>query len=87
MRDSFFWRGVAVLAAAILINVVFTSIKNEEHEIFAAEIDAAANVQELGKSVQHFVTSSQDGRKVFLWRFDGKNPPKFVGESDAILGQ
>ena len=36
----------------------------------------------------HFVmTSSQDGKTIFLWRFESGHPPKYIGRSEAIIQQ
>lgn len=36
---------------------------------------------------QYVFTASEDGRKIFMWKRMGSKPPKFIGESDALLSE
>ena len=87
MSDSTFWRGLAT----IFVVGFFCFESNPNSDGFAqipVGVPAHAAEPIVGNQNGNFLfTSSQDGRKLFMWRRDDPRLPKFVGEVDAILSQ
>lgn len=48
---------------------------------YAGDVASAATKTEM------LFTSSPDGRKLYMWRYQGTRKPRFLGEADAILSQ
>lgn len=47
----------------------------------------AGDVASAAENSEVLFTSSLDGKKLFLWRYQGTRNPRFLGEAEAILSE
>ena len=84
MCDSKFWRVVAVMFVAGLFYSANNDVANPLPS-FSGNAIAGATV--ANENTEVVFTCSQDGRKIYMWRYFSSKPPKFMGEADAVLSQ
>lgn len=45
----------------------------------------AGDVASAAENTEMVFTSSPDGKKLYLWRYQGTRKPRFLGEAEAVL--
>lgn len=86
MRDSLFWRFVTVAAIAAGLYVghgLHVSSDVPMPEPFFATSVYAGGVSAMTEDTEYFVTSSEDGRIVFVWEFNGGRAPQYHAQAIA----
>ena len=86
MSDSIFWRVVAVAFVVALFHI--GSVGGSKQSVLSPVIGTHAFADEpvaQNRDTEYVFTASQNGRKIYMWHRDGAKPPKFIGESDAVL--
>jgi len=88
MSNSYFWRVFAVAVAAGLFYVGAGVGTNNTVGLPSVSTPARANDNiARSKDSEYIFTASQDGRRIFIWQHVGAKPPKYIGESEAVLEQ
>lgn len=82
---SNFWRIAAILLIAALF-YVGTGLRSNSPDVLPTfTTPVYANVGIGADDTETIITCSEDGQTVYMWRYFGNKPPKFLGKSDAIL--
>ena len=79
-----------LIASTALITLVIMFVANQvNHDapgLFVAPA-SAGGVTGVTNDMETLYTASQDGRTIFMWQAYGSKPPKFVGQSAAVLSK
>lgn len=87
MSDSIFWRFAAVMFIAGLFYIGSGTGSRDPNQLPTIGSKAYAGVGVADENSEVVFTSSQDGRKIYMWQYFGSKPPKFMGQAEAILSQ
>ena len=83
--NSLFWRVATVLLIGALFYIGM-GLRGESPEILPSLASRAfANVGVATENVETIITASSDGRTIYVWRYFGVKPPKYLGKGEAIL--
>lgn len=86
MRDSTFWRVIAILAIATGLCIGHglggPSDLALPDPLFARQVHAGG-VSAMTPDTEYFVTASEDGRTVYVWEFNGARAPQYHSQAFA----
>ena len=78
--SELFWKVSAVLLIAALF-YVGSGLRGSPDVLPAFATRAFAGVSVANDSAETVLTSSDDGRTVYVWRHYGAKPPKYLGKA------
>jgi len=85
MKDSMFWRGVAVLGVVSLFYVGHGLHQHGDYFPLLEQSVSAAGTGTGTESTETILTSSADGKIVYVWQYFSSRPPKYIGKTEAVL--
>ena len=87
MKDSLFWRALALLLVIALFRLAGPAGPNDNHPFPSLLSQAHAGVGAADEDTETLFTASADGKRIYMWQYFSSKPPKFLGEAQAILSQ
>lgn len=81
-----FQRAIAVLAVAAGFYIGHGLHSSEAIALPSAATPVyAGDVASAAAKTETLFTSSPDGKKLYMWRYQGTRKPRYLGEVDAVL--
>ncbi len=80
MRDSLFWRIIAIFTLAVACYIghgLHAQSGTIIPDPLLAKTSYAGGVSAMTEDTDYFVTASDDGQTVYVWEFNGAREPGF----------
>ena len=89
MKDSLFWRGIAValVAGIVYVGDALHSGSGPALQFPSLTPHVQASVGVADENAETLFTASEDGRTIYMWQYYSSKPPKFIGQREAILSE
>ena len=85
--SDLFWKVSAVLLIAALFYVGNALQTGSRNSLPGFVTPAFANVSVATDNHETVLTSSDDGRTVYIWRYYGAKPPKYLGKAEVVANR
>jgi hypothetical protein len=74
-----------VATAVLLLGLFMIWPESQDAKISPAPAKAFAGVGVANEKSETLFTASADGKTIYMWQYFSSKPPKFLGQSEAIL--